>query len=338
MGERKSRVEIMERLTILIAGGTGFIGSNLVHFFLNQGHEVAATIRDQSNLCRLSDLLNDIEFFKLDIINREKINDAFNSFKPDVVINTIAYGGYHFETDSGRIFDNNFYGTMNLVEAYINSNAELLINTGSSSEYGFKNHPMSEQDILEPLGSYAVSKAVATLYSRSRSIETERKIVTLRLFSAYGEFEEPHRLVPYLVTTSIRGRTAKLNDPNNVRDFIYVKDICNAYMNLIERQAKIGFGEIFNLGSGIESKVGEIVDIIEKISGKKLKVEWKYSDERKGDKALRWLAEMSKMEEILNWRPKYSLENGLFTTYSWMEKNIEKYEVIENSKLRNVGK
>lgn len=331
-------MEIMERLKIFITGGTGFIGSNLVHFFLNKGHEVATTIRVQSNLWRLSDLLNDIDFFNLDIINREKISDAFTSFKPDIVINTIAYGGYHFEIDSARIFENNFYGTISLVEAYINSNAELLINTGSSSEYGFKDHPMSEQDVLEPLGSYAVSKAAATLYSRSKSIESKRKIVTLRLFSAYGEFEEPHRLVPYLVTTSIRGKTAELNDPNNVRDFIYVRDICDAYMNLIESQAKVGFGEIFNLGSGIESKVGEIVDIIEKISGKKLKVEWQYSDERKGDKALRWQAEMSKMEEILSWRPKYSLENGLSTTYSWMKKNIEKYEVIENSKLRKVGK
>ena len=328
----------MERLKIFITGGTGFIGSNLVHFFLNKGHEVATTIRAQSNLWRLSDLLNDVKLFKLDIIDREKINDAFNSFKPDVVINTIAYGGYHFETDSGRIFDNNLYGTMNLVEAYINSNAELLINTGSSSEYGFKNHPMSEQDILEPLGSYGVSKAAATLYSRSRSIETERKIVTLRLFSAYGEFEESHRLVPYLIATSIRGRTAKLNDPNNVRDFIYVRDICNAYMNLIKRQDKVGFGEIFNLGSGKESKVGEIVNLVEKISGERLNVEWQYGGERKGDKALHWLAEMSKMRDILDWGPKYSLENGLSITYSWMKENIEKYEVIENSKLRKVSK
>ena len=338
MGQRKSRVENMERLKIFITGGTGFIGSNLVHFFLSQGHEVATTIRVQSNLWRILDLSNDIKLFKLDIIDREKINDAFNLFRPDIVINTIAYGGYHFETDSGRIFDNNLYGTMNLVEAYINSNAELLLNTGSSSEYGFKNHPMSEQDILEPLGSYGVSKAAATLYSRSRSIETERKIVTLRLFSAYGEFEESHRLVPYLIATSIRGRTAKLNDPNNVRDFIYVRDIFNAYMNLIKRQDKVGFGEIFNLGSGKESKVGEIVNLVEKISGERLNVEWQYGGERKGDKAVHWLAEMSKMRDILDWGPKYSLENGLSITYSWMKENIEKYEVIENSKLRKVSK
>ena len=338
MGKRKSRVEFVERLKVFITGGTGFIGSNLVRFFLSKGYEVATTIRVQSNLWRLSDLLPDINVFKLDIINRKKINETFISFKPDIVINTIAYGGYHFEVDSARIFDNNFYGTINLVEEYINSNAELFINTGSSSEYGFKDQPMSEQDMLEPIGSYAVSKAAATLYSRSRSLESKRKIVTLRLFSAYGEFEEAHRLIPYLIYTSIKAVTAKLNNPNDVRDFIYVRDICDAYRRLIEVRNKVGFGEIFNIGTGKESKIGEIVNLIEIISGQKLNIEWQYVDKRVGDRAVHWLANVSKISDLLNWKPKYSLESGLSTTYSWFRENIGKYEVIENSKLRKSSK
>lgn len=328
----------MERLKILITGGTGFVGSNLVHYFHRKGHSVATTIRAHSNLWRVSDLLTAIDLFKLDVTNREMINEVFQSFKPDVVINTIAYGGYHFETDLERILDNNFHGTVNLVESYINSNANILINTGSSSEYGFKDHPMAEQDILEPLGPYAVSKAAATLYSRSRSLESNRKIVTVRPFSAYGEFEESHRLVPYLILSSIKGNVAKLNNPNIVRDFIYLRDICDAYDRLIERRDNVGFGEILNLGSGKETKVSEVVNLIEIISGKKLNVEWQYIDERVGDKAVHWLADMSKTNNILKWRPKYSLDKGLSTTYSWFNENIEKYEVIENSKLRKIGK
>ena len=69
-----------------------------------------------------------------------------------------------------------------------------------------------------------------------------------------------------------------------------------------------------------------------------MKVEWQYNDERKGDKAVHWLADMSKMSDILNWKPEYSLVNGLSTTYSWLKENIGKYEVIENSRLRTVGK
>jgi nucleoside-diphosphate-sugar epimerase len=330
-------VEDMEGLKILIAGGTGFIGSNLVHFFYKKGHNVATTMRAQSNPWRISNLLTDIDIFKLDITDKERVNEVFVFFKPDIVINTIAYGGYHFETDSARILGINFNGTANLVESYVNSNAELLINTGSSSEYGFKNHPMSEQNILEPIGPYAVSKAAATLYSRSRSIESNRKIVTLRLFSAYGEFEEAHRLIPYLMYSSITAKAARLNDQNNMRDFIYVRDICDAYGSLIERMEKASLGEILNLGSGKEYKVAEVVSLIEKISGQKLNVEWQHSEERVGDKAIRWLAETSKMNDILNWRPKYSLEKGLSTTYSWFRENLEKYEVTENSKLKKLS-
>ena len=327
----------MEGLKVLITGGTGFIGSNLVHFFHKKGHNVATTIKAQSNLWRISNLLTDIDLFKLDITDKERLNEIFVSFKPDIVINTIAYGGYHFETDLERILNINFNGVVNLVESYVNSNAELLINTGSSSEYGFKDHPMSEQDILEPLGAYAVSKAAATLYSRSRSIESNRKIVTFRLFSAYGEFEEAHRLIPYLIYSSIKEKAARLNDPNNVRDFIYVRDICYAYDSLIKMEDKVSFGEILNLGSGKESKVGEVVSLIEKISGQKLNVEWQLFEERVGDKAVRWLAEISKMNDILKWRPKYSLEKGLSSSYSWFKENLEKYEVTENSKLRKLS-
>jgi nucleoside-diphosphate-sugar epimerase len=327
----------MEGLKILITGGTGFIGSNLVHFFHKKGHNLATTMKAQSNPWRISDLLPDIDFFKLDITEKERVNEVFTSFKPDIVINTIAYGGYHFETDLARILKINFNGVVNLVESYINSNAELLINTGSSSEYGIKYHPMSEQDVLEPLGPYAVSKAAGTLYSRSRSLESNRKIVILRPFSAYGEYEEAHRLIPYLIYSSIEGKRAKLNDPDNVRDFIYVRDICDAYKNLIERQDKVSSGEIFNLGSGEEYRVSEIVKFIKKISGEELNVDWQYDDERVGDKAVRWQAEMSKMVNILNWRPKYSLKEGLSSTYLWFKENIQKYEVIENSKLKKIS-
>ena len=100
---------------------------------------------------------------------------------------------------------------------------------------------------------------------------------------------------------------------------------------------KASLGEILNLGSGKEYKVAEVVSLIEKISGQKLNVEWQHSEERVGDKAIRWLAETSKMNDILNWRPKYSLEKGLSTTYSWFRENLEKYEVTENSKLKKLS-
>lgn len=328
----------MERLKILITGGTGFIGSNLVHFFGSAGHEIATTMKPQSNTWRISGILDEITTYRLDVTDRESVKNLFTSFRPDIAIHTIAYGGYHFETETDRILDNNFKGTVNVVDAYVKSSAELLINTGSSSEYGSKMHPMSEKDILEPLGTYAVSKAAASLYCTSKSIESNRRIITFRPFSAFGEFEESHRLIPYIILSALRGEVLNLNNPNNVRDYIYVQDVCNAYEELIMKHNKIEMGQVFNLGSGLESNVISIVNIIEKISGKILNLKWKYTNERLSDQAIHWSADMSKTDSILKWKPKYSLETGLSMVYQWFRENIPMYEVIENSKLGKIGK
>ena len=334
----ESRVEDMERLKILITGGTGFVGSNLVRCFYKGGHDIAMTMRTDSNMWRISDLSKNIRIFNTDLTDKNEIMSTFTSFKPDIIINTVAYGGYHFETDVSKIISANFNGTVNLVESFLKSSAELLINTGSSSEYGLKDSPMSEESLLEPIGAYAVSKAASTLYSRSRSIETGRKIITFRLFSVYGYFEEAHRLVPHVILSLLKKRNALMNNPNSVRDFIHIDDVFRAYEKLVREREQIMPGEIFNLGTGVESSVMKVVKILESVSGNKLNIEWQYGNERIGDKATRWVSDMSKMKSALNWTPKYSLEEGLSRTYDWFKDNISKYEVIENSKSERLGK
>jgi len=328
----------MERLKILITGATGFIGANLTHFFLFNGNDVAITLRNESNTWRISDIKDDLTVFTMDITNLGHVKDVFTSYKPDVVINASAYGGYHFEKNLWQIFNVNLYGTINLVETFLKSNSSLLINTGTSSEYGFKEKPMHENDQLEPYGPYAVSKAASTLYCRSRSLEEGRKIVTFRLFSPYGYYEEPHRLIPYVLLSAMRSSKLQMNNPNSVRDFIFIDDISQAYGCLIERMDSIDGGEIFNLGSGLETSVNKIVEIAENITGRELKIDWQHSEERIGDKATHWVADISKIMAVLNWKPKYSLEEGLSKTYRWLEDNISKYEVIENAKIARNSK
>lgn len=338
MVTREGGVEDMERLRVLITGGTGFIGANLARYFNSMGHSVAITLQDSSKIWRISDIINRINTFKIDITDFSKVKEIFNLYKPDIVINTAAYGGYHFENATQQIFQVNLNGTINLVEAFLQSNSSLLINTGSSSEYGFKDRPMSEGDIIEPYGSYAVSKSASTLYCRSRSIETGRKIVTFRLFSAFGYYEEPHRLVPYVILSTLRESKAILNNPNNIRDFIFIDDISKAYAKLIYQAETVNNGEIFNLGTGEETTIGKIVRIVENLTGKKLEIEWQYDNGRIGDKAEHWAADISKTSNVLNWKPQYTLEQGLSETYKWFKKHISEYEVIENAKINRYSK
>jgi dolichol-phosphate mannosyltransferase len=250
-------------------------------------------------------------------------------FKPNVVIHAAAYGGYHLETDVQRIFDTNIKSTINLVENFIRSRSELFINTGSSSEYGFKAKPMLEDNLLEPVGSYSVSKAAGTLYCRSRAVETGRNIITYRLFSVYGYYEAAHRLIPYLLLSLINDTKAQLNNPSSVRDFIFIQDVCTAFRSSIVQMEKLGNGEIFNLGTGIETKVVDVVKVAEKISGKTTNIVWKYGQERIGDKASHWIADISYVGRILNWKPKFSLEKGLRATYDWIAENVLEYNLMK---------
>ena len=323
----------MERLKMLITGGTGFIGANLARYFNEIGHEVSITRRDKSNSWRIDDILDTIRSVTADLTDSEAVNQLFNLVKPDIVIHTAAFGGYHFEVETRRIFDVNVYSTINMINAFHKLGTGVLVNTGSSSEYGFKSQPMNEVDALEPFGDYAVSKAAATLYARYKAIETSDKIFTLRLFSPYGYYEEPHRLIPYVLISALTGKTAKLNNPNFVRDFIFISDVCKAYESVIAKSSTIESGEIFNVGSGREGTVREVAEIANEICGGTLKTEWGTNERRIGDNAKRWVADVSKIKRKINWEPIVTLREGLALTYEWLKNNIRKYEVTGNSKI-----
>lgn len=333
MEQWQGRVEDMERLKMLITGGTGFVGANLARYFNEIGHEISITRRDKSNLWRINDILGSVRSVTVDLSDSEAVNELFHLVKPDVVIHTAAFGGYHFEVETKRIFDVNLYGTINLLNAFHRLGNGILVNTGSSSEYGFKSQPMSEMDVIEPFGDYAVSKAAATLYARYKAVETSDRIFTLRLFSPYGYYEESHRLIPYVLISALTGRTAKLNNPDFVRDFIFIGDVCKAYESVIVKSFEIENGEIFNVGSGHEETVREVAETANEICGGTLKMEWGTNEQRIGDNAKRWVADISKIKRKINWEPIVTLREGMVLTYSWLKNNIGKYEVTENSKI-----
>ncbi len=304
---------------ILITGATGFIGANLVHRFLNTGAEIHIFTRPTSNKWRIRNILNDVNEHSVDLLNYDKLKTVISSIKPHIIFHTAIYGGYAFQNDTNKILETNFMGTVNLINACTKIEFELFVNTGSSSEYGVKSKPMRESDLLCPINDYGVSKAAATLYCQSVARKEKREIVTLRLFSPYGYYEEPTRLIPSVIKSCLLGENPKLTSPDSVRDFNFVEDVIDAYMQVLGIPDISG--EIFNIACGEQHSVDEVVNLIIKLTGNKVIPQWGNLSNPRTEPSM-WVADISKAKKTLNWQPRYSLEEGLKKTVNWFEKNI----------------
>ena len=313
----------MNSKKIFITGSTGFVGACLTHKLIDAHYEVHSIIRRESNLWRIKNIIDKINLHYVDLTDANSLEKLIQDITPNIVYHLATYGGYPFQNDINKIIQTNIRGTVNLVNTCSKIDFDCFVNTGSSSEYGLKSKPMREEDTLKPINDYGVSKAAATLYCQAVAKREDKPIITLRLFSPYGYYEEHTRLIPSVIMACLRGENPKLSSPEQVRDFIFIEDVIDAYMKVTET-SDIG-GEIFNIGHGRQYSVGEVVNKIIKLTGSKVRPEWGNLPNPRIEPKV-WQADISKTKDILKWEPKYNLEEGLNKTVKWFKKNLSSYE------------
>ncbi|OGX19181.1 MAG: hypothetical protein A3K83_04615 [Omnitrophica WOR_2 bacterium RBG_13_44_8b] len=181
---------------------------------------------------------------------------------------------------------------------------------------------MRETDILEPASYYAVSKCSQTLLCYHIARDEKKPIVTLRPFSVYGPYEEPGRFIPTLLEALYLREKMNLVSPEISRDHIYVDDMVNAYL-LIDKLKKYG-GEIFNIGTGIQYSIKQVVRAAVKVTGKTADFRWGKMKKRPWD-TTNWVADISKARKFLVWAPRINLERGLGLAWKWFERNYNFY-------------
>lgn len=307
---------------IFITGATGFVGANLVRKSLVEGAEVSINIRKSSDTWRIRDLIRDVSVVYADLAEYEKMNDALTRIRPDVIFHTAVYGGNAAQNDSGKIIESNICGTMNLLRCGKNARCNLLVNTGSSSEYGIKKAAMKESDILEPVTDYGVSKAAATLFCQKAAHMDKLPVITLRLFSPYGPYEQKSRLVPSVILAALQKKRPRISSRDFVRDFVYIGDVMDAYRAVLD--VKNPCGQIYNIGSGAQQTVGAVTDIIISELGNEVTCEtglpraW-------AEEPSCWQADITKAASELKWKPKVSINEGLGKTIVWFKENLKLY-------------
>jgi nucleoside-diphosphate-sugar epimerase len=300
---------------VALTGGTGFIGANLARALLRRGDEVHLLVRAAHATWRIEAIRDDIALHDVDLANAGSVRAALRAIQPELLFHLAQAGGYSWQTDVGEMVSTNYLACINLLRA-AGELGTRVVNAGSSSEYGARPHPTRETDSPRPNSDYAATKAAATLYCRHWARRMVRPAPTLRLYSIYGPFEEPMRLLPRLVALGLERRLPPLVNPDAAHDFVYVGDAVTALLRAAE-VALADPGAIFNICSGRQTTLREVVATARTVLGIEAEPSWASMAPRSWDTAT-WVGDPARAARELGWTATTPLEAGIDRFAEWL--------------------
>lgn len=304
---------------VILTGASGFVGANLARRLLRDGHELHLFLRREHNPWRIEAIRDQVQLHETDLGDAEHLTRLVEGIRPDWVFHLAAYGAYPAQSDLRLMVQTNILGTINLVQACLKAGFDAFVNTGSSSEYGFKDHAPAEDDSLEPNSHYAVTKASATLFCRHSAHARKVHIPTLRLYSVYGPYEEFSRLIPTLIVSGLDGKLPPLVRPETAHDFIHIDDVVEAYVLAATQPGDDG-GAIYNVGTSVQTTIRDLVGTVQRQLNIKIQPEWDSMANRAWD-TNEWSSDSTKIRNELGWQPRFKIEEGLRVTLNWFTEN-----------------
>lgn len=304
----------MDRERILITGASGFIGACLARDLIDAGHEVHLTLRAESSRWRLTGLQGRYVEHQADLRDLPAVRRAVEACRPEIIYHLAAHGALYQQQDRAAILASNLLGTCNLLEALAGCDYRMLVQAGSSSEYGHKSGAMREDDRLEPRTDYAVSKAAATMLCQAAARQG-LPVTTVRVFSAYGPWEDSSRLVPYVMDCCLRGEAPRVTSGRQPRDFVFVEDC----VELFKRAAHLPLarGQVLHAARGRQQTVREMVETIVDVCAPGRVTAQFGGEPPRPDEPAAWVASIEHTSQLTGWRPRHNLRSGIERTWAW---------------------
>ncbi|NOY61091.1 MAG: NAD-dependent epimerase/dehydratase family protein, partial [Calditrichaeota bacterium] len=302
---------------ILVTGGAGFIGSNIVDAYIAAGHDVV--VLDNLSTGRIKNLNKKAEFAQLDI--QDDLSALFSKHKFDIVNHHAAQMDVRRSVED-PIFDarTNVLGFINILQNCAKSGVKKVIFASSGGAiYGEQDYfPADENHKTQPYSPYGITKLVGEKYLFFYNLTYNLNYVVLRYANVYGPRQNPHGeagVVAIFIKKLLDGEQPFINgNGEQTRDFVFVRDVVKANVLALDYEQS----DIFNVGTGVETNVNQLYQAINKLTGKNMPE--KHAPAKEGEQ-MRSVVDHSKIQTVLGWTQDYNLEQGLKETVEYFISN-----------------
>ena len=302
---------------VLVTGASGFIGSHLTKRLVAEGAEVHAVTPAVSSVYpeRLLDVRTSIVLHEANITDRSAMDALAKHAKPSIVFHLAAYT--HVGKSWQRVDEcvqTNVQGTVNLLQALDSIGYDRFVNTGTSEIYGDIDVPFREDANVNPNSPYSVSKYAAERFCRMFRQGHGWPIVLVRPFNAYGPAQSPDRIIPETIVRALRKQELKTTSGKQTREFNYVDDLVDGFV--LAATVPGVEGELINLGGGEEIAIRDVVTAVLDVMGNPITAQIGALPDRPTE-IWRMFCDSTKARELLGWKPRHTLREGLESTIEW---------------------
>lgn len=289
-------------MTILITGGTGFIGRHVLDQINTDDHEIVCITRDIKKITKKKN----IEYMECELSDIEKVEQLLGQKKIDCIIHLAWEGIPDYSEEMSIINHNQNISFLNSIVK--NGTCKKIIISGSCFEYGNNNGVRKEDDKLYTNSFFAWAKQSICTYSMLLSEKFDISINWFRLFYVYGPYQRAQSAIPTITKSIIENNIPDIRNPFNKIDLIHVKDVASAIVKAAYSNMEPG---IYNIGTGNAVEISEVCKILEKEIRGKTNFTDELIDSSNSKTEIDICADMNKTEKALNWKPKYDIYKGI---------------------------
>lgn len=297
-------------MRIVVSGSGGFLGKAFVALCIKNKYPVLLLKKMEAGMTRSENQV----LFQNSLLETAVIKELEN-FGPTVFIN-FAWKGVNASARSDDQYKYNINLTLESIELAGIAGCKKWIGMGSQAEYGLKSRRINEMDTCNPISNYGKAKLALSIAAPGMCESLEIECAWLRIFSVYGENDHPNALIPMLISKMLKHEPIDLTECSQTWDYLYVEDAIEAMHELL-LDFKSG---IYNLASGEEVILKEVVELVKNVTESKSEIN--YGAKPLNENSVRFLsADISKINKQTNWKPRFSLEDGIKKTILLYDKH-----------------